>query len=116
MALVGSYARDAANEESDVDLIVLTYQPTLYIDDRSWANLFGQVTNKRVEDWGRVQSLRVTYGDDLEIEYGFALPDWADLPVDSGTRQVIRAGMRILFDRQGTLLELQHSVSGAPQK
>jgi predicted nucleotidyltransferase len=111
VALAGSCARDVANEESDVDLIILTKQSERYLSDPAWASAFGEVGERKVEDWGRVKSLRVFYKDGLEVEYGFAFPDWADIPVDSGTLRVVSNGMRILIDPTGILTELQQQVS-----
>jgi uncharacterized protein len=107
VALVGSYARGVADEESDVDLIILTKQSERYLSDPAWAATFGEVTERKVEDWGRVKSLRVFYKDGLEVEYGFALPDWADIPSDAGTHRVVKGGMKILFDPRGLLSRLQ---------
>ena len=107
VALVGSYALGVANEESDVDLIILTKQSENYLSDAAWAAAFGEVTECKVEDWGRVKSLRVFYKDGLEVEYGFALPQWAYIPVDTGTHRVVRGGMKVLFDPRGLLTRLQ---------
>jgi len=107
VALVGSYARDVADEESDVDLIILTKQSERYLSDTAWAAAFGEVTEGKVEDWERVKSLRVFYKDGLEVEYGFALPEWADIPVDTGTHRALRGGMKILFDPRGLLSRLE---------
>ena len=107
VGLVGSYARDVAHEESDVDLIILTKHSERYLSDPSWASAFGEVGERKVESWGRVKSLRVFYKDGLEVEYSFALPDWADIPVDTGTHRVVRGGMKILFDPRGLLTRLQ---------
>lgn len=109
-ALVGSYARDDAKEESDVDLIILTNESAHYIDNPSWASTFGEVTECRVENWGRAKSLRVFSRDDLEVEYSFALLDWADIPVDPGTYRVVSNGMKILFDPRGILKRLEEAV------
>jgi hypothetical protein len=89
--------------------MILTSQPGHYIDDPSWVSMFGEMTECKVEDWGRAKSLRVCYRD-LEVEYGFALPYWADIPVDSGTRKVVSDGMKILFDPRGILAKLQQEV------
>ena len=107
VALVGSYARNDANEESDVDLIILTNQPERYLTDPSWASTFGEVRKSSVESWGRVQSLRTFYERGLEVEYSFALPEWADVPVDPGTNRVVSDGMKILFDPSGKLRTLE---------
>lgn len=90
-----------------MDLIILTKESESYLNDPAWAAAFGEFTKRKVEDWGWVKSLRVFYKDGLEVEYGFALPDWADIPVDTGTHRVVRGGMKILFDPRGLLTRLQ---------
>jgi predicted nucleotidyltransferase len=45
VALVGSYARNAAIESSDVDLVILTSGVDRYLRDRSWVSLFGEAQN-----------------------------------------------------------------------
>jgi predicted nucleotidyltransferase len=92
-ALVGSYAREAATERSDVDLLI-----------------FGEVDEYDVENWGKVEALRVFYKGSVEVEYNFSTPDWADVPVDEGTRRVVIGGLKILFDPQGALKRLQETV------
>ena len=104
--LVGSYARGAARPDSDVDLVILTTSPKRYLDSTSFAETFGAVSRWQIEDWGKVTSVRVWYEDGLEVEYGFALPDWAAQPLDPGTRQVISNGMQIVFGRSGAIENL----------
>lgn len=111
IALVGSYARDAAIEDSDVDLLILTTNVDKYINDRSWISLFGEDLECRVEDWGKVTSLRAFYKGGLEVEYGFTTPDWARRPMDSGSLRVVSDGMKILFDAQNILSAVQREVS-----
>ncbi len=89
-ALVGSYARHAATDESDVDLVILAQDPRRYL-------------RQQREAYGRVTSLRVKYADGREVEYGITGVDWAAAPLDEGTRRVIEGGMRILFERQPLL-------------
>jgi Nucleotidyltransferase domain len=100
IALVGSYARDAATEGSDVDLLILTTDVAKYINDRSWVSLFGEDAECRVEDWGKVTSLRTFYKGGLEVEYGFATPDWARKPMDAGSLAVVSDGMKIYSMRR----------------
>jgi predicted nucleotidyltransferase len=107
VALVGSYARGAARDDSDIDLVILTDRPQTYLDDLKWTERFGEVEKSQVEDYGRLQSLRAWYRNGLEVEYGIAQPDWASVPLDAGTREVIRGGMIVLFER-GILLS-RHS-------
>jgi hypothetical protein len=59
--------------------------------------------SQRIEDYGRVTSLRIQYADGLEVEYGLTERSWASLPLDDGTRSVIASGMKVVFER-GRLL------------
>ena len=111
VALVGSYARDAADEGSDVDLLILTTDADGYVSDRSWVTLFGEATECRVEDYGKVTSVRAFYEGGLEVEYGFTTPDWAKMPMDAGSSRVVTDGMKILFDAQNILSSVQREVS-----
>lgn len=103
VVLVGSHARGQARPDSDVDLVLLTPQPRAFLDDKGWVAQFGRVKSLKKEDWGKVTSLRVFYENGLEVEFGFATPDWASLPLDEGTLQVISGGMKILVDKQRLL-------------
>ena len=109
VALVGSYARDAATESSDVDLVILTSGVDRYLRDRSWVSLFGEAGECREEDYGRVTSVRVFYRGGLEVEYGFTTPYWAEVPIDEGTLRVITDGMKVLHDPRGLLAALVDS-------
>ncbi len=59
VALVGSHARKAARETSDVDLIILANQPDAYLKNLEWACRFGQVQHQQIEVYGKVKSVRV---------------------------------------------------------
>ena len=106
IGLVGSYARDEARDDSDIDFVILTSQPENYLEDLTWIEHFGQVEKYQIEDYGKLTSVRVWYQNGVEVEYGFTTPDWAAPPLDAGTQRVLRDGMRVLFER-GTLLS-QH--------
>jgi predicted nucleotidyltransferase len=45
VALVGSYARNKAREDSDIDIVILTTTPELFLEDKKWLNNFGHNTN-----------------------------------------------------------------------
>jgi predicted nucleotidyltransferase len=107
IALVGSYARGDAKENSDIDLVILTNQPRKYLDQLKWIEYFGAVEKHQTEDYGRLISIRVWYQNGYEVEYGIATPDWAATPLDAGTQEVIGGGMIVLFER-GNLLS-QHA-------
>jgi UTP:GlnB (protein PII) uridylyltransferase len=59
VALVGSYARNAATESSDVDLVILAKNPEQFILSASWVHLFGEVSRQQTEDYGALTSIRV---------------------------------------------------------
>ena len=103
MALVGSYAREAATEASDVDLVIITEKPEVYIANTEWIRVFGKAIAQQVEDYGILISLRVWYESGLEIEYGFTTRDWAKTPLDKGTKRVINDGLRVLFEKEALL-------------
>jgi len=99
LALVGSYARNAPKETSDVDLVLIAPEPGQYLQDQSWVQRFGTVEKSQVEEYGLLTSVRVWYRDGLEIEYGLTDERWAAIPLDAGTQRVIAGGMRVLFER-----------------
>lgn len=103
VALVGSYARMQANPASDVDLVIVTTDPQKYLTETKWLRVFGIVITQKVEDYGKLTSLRVWYESGLEIEYGFTTREWVKTPLDKGTKRVIQDGMRVLFEKE-TLL------------
>jgi hypothetical protein len=98
LALVGSYARNAAKNSSDVDLVLIAIDPYQYLGDQSWIRRFGMVNKSQVEDYGLLTSIRVWYRGGLEIEYGITDERWAAVPLDAGTQQVIADGMQVLFE------------------
>ena len=103
VALVGSYARNEARPDSDVDLVLLASRPQEFINKPEWIKNFGVVNSCTVEDWGLVTSLRVFYEGGPEVEYGLTSSEWASEPVDEGTSRVISDGMQILLDKTGLL-------------
>jgi predicted nucleotidyltransferase len=106
VALVGSYARGAATEDSDIDLVVLANDPQRYVEHTDWLRRFGPIEKQQTEDYGKVTSLRVWYVGGHEVEYGLTTSDWAQLPLDEGTQRVIEDGMRVLFEREALLANL----------
>ena len=97
-ALIGSYAGGAATETSDVDLMILTTNASRYLDDHKWLSVFGEIARSQNETWGVVETVRAFYRTGLEVEYNFAAPSWAAIPIDAGTGQVVNDGIQVLFD------------------
>ena len=110
-ALVGSHARNAAREDSDVDLVIITNDPQKYLTQTEWTGTFGIVAKQQIEEYGMLTSLRVWYESGLEVEYGFTIPAWAQTPLDEGTREVIEGGMQILFERAALFSLYMKSIS-----
>lgn len=112
LALVGSYAREAATETSDVDLVIITDRPQFYLANTEWIRDFGRVIAQNVEDYGKLTSLRVWYESGLEIEYGFTTREWVRKPLDAGTKRVIEDGMRVLFEKETLLSPYETNPGG----
>jgi hypothetical protein len=112
VALVGSWARGTARPNSDVDVVILCADPSVYLAHDSWMADFGAIDQVIAEDWGAVGAWRVSFQDGLEVEFGFTTPAWARTdPVDRGTRRVARGGLKTLVDKHGLLRALLDSLS-----
>jgi uncharacterized protein len=120
LALVGSYARGAARPDSDVDVLILvedaaSFVSQRWLDEIDWRSLEASPVATRVAQYGVVWSRHVQLDNGLEIELGFAPISWAgDRPIDSGTRQVISGGCRILYDPDGLLGAACAEISNGP--
>lgn len=104
LALVGSYAYGRPKMASDVDLVVLTSVPGLYVCGLSWIEaLYPGAHLIRTTIWGPVTELRLRLKTGLQVEVGITRPAWADVPLDPGTARVLSDGCRILYDSEGLL-------------
>jgi predicted nucleotidyltransferase len=101
--LVGSYARDEAKETSDVDLIIITAAPELYLSNNAWIDQFGKTVQVMDEDWGIVKTKRAYYETGLEVEYNITTSDWIKLPPNDASKKVLQEGNKILIDKTGQL-------------
>ena len=75
-----------------------TRSASRYLDNKEWLSEFGEIVRSQKETWGAVETVRAFYRTGLEIEYNFAAPSWAAIPVDAGTGRVVNEGMKIVFD------------------
>ena len=107
VALAGSHARNEATETADLDLIIIAKEPQTYLQRRQWAERFGTIDHMRIEGYGKVTSLRVSYSSGCEVEYGITDETWVALPPDEGTRRVLSDGIKIIFEREAILSGLQ---------
>lgn len=102
--LVGSYARGEEREDSDVDLVIVTSNVNMYLNNNFIDN-FGKVESYQKENWGRVTSIRVWYNSGLEVEFGITTPIWVERPLDSGTFRVLSDGYKVILDKEGYFKE-----------
>jgi uncharacterized protein len=113
VAVVGSWARFEARMDSDIDLVVLTVDGNRYLTQDEWvAEAVGQPGEiVRTRAWGPLTERRVRLSTGLDVEFGFAEPEWAAVgPVDSGTAAVVREGCLILVDPHHLFKNLTEAV------
>lgn len=110
VALVGLHAREDANEDSDVDLVILTTNLEKYFLDESWVSIFGEPEGYQEEDYGKLTSVRVFYASGLEVEFGFVIPDWARAPIDAGTERVVSDGIKVFYDPHGSIARVLREI------
>jgi hypothetical protein len=95
--------------DSDIDVVVLTDDPSPYVIGEEW--VAGAVSQNapvvRTVQWGDVLiERRVRLRSGLHVEFGFAPVAWATTdPVDPGTAEVVRKGCLAVFDPE---LIIQH--------
>jgi hypothetical protein len=107
--LVGSHARETATDTSDVDVVMVADDPQSYLQDRRWVETFGKVVSQNLENYGKVDSLRIHYERQLEVEFGLTDESWAAFPLDAGTQEVIAGGVKVLFDRGNVLRHVRRA-------
>jgi hypothetical protein len=112
LLLVGSWARDAAREDSDVDLMLLTDDPSLY-DAETLSGGWAPGTFVTTRQWGPVTEWRFVRESGLQVELCVGHPAWAGTsPVDPGTRRVVSDGARSLYDPHGLLAAVIDECAG----
>ena len=104
VGLVGSWARGDARMDSDVDVVLLTEDRTLYLEDDAWVREVGGVELVWTRRWGTVTERRFDLPFGLEVELVAVLPSWAATdPVDEGMRRVVTEGVSVVYDPKGVL-------------
>jgi hypothetical protein len=115
--LAGSYARETARADSDIDVLFLVQDPAVFrpahwLSQIRWADLDEGVVRWKDCTYGAVWSRHIILTGGLEVEASFAHLDWANLnPVDEGTRRVMHDGHRILYDPDARLAKLAAAIT-----
>lgn len=104
--LVGSYVRGTQKPDSDIDLVILTYNKQYYIDNPQILSALGLIDRSNIEFYGECTSIRTWYKNGLEVEFGMVPLKWIDLPLDKGTERVLSDGYKILVDKKGMFTKI----------
>ncbi len=92
--------------------MILPEDPRRYLEDTEWITHFGTAGTPLREDYNMVTSLRTTYSDRLEVEFGLTTPQRANTDyLPEGTRRVVSDGCRIILDPHGALAALSRAVT-----
>lgn len=116
LALVGSWARDSARDDSDLDIMFLTARLDTWASNSEWLRdllrrIGHEATSLHAETYGVARCWRAWLVSGGELEIGLADLNWARTsPVDDGTRRVVLDGMRVLVDKDGLLRALIGAV------
>jgi aminoglycoside 6-adenylyltransferase len=122
--VVGSRARSvhAADEWSDLDLVIFASDATSYLRDSAWLNTFGTMIAAVSHSFGQHDREWIAfYADGVKLDAAFLSIE----PVTTPTLQhmldafpypnVLQRGVRVLVDKTGTLTELHLPKIDAPQ-
>ncbi len=107
VGLAGSWSHGDVRMDSDVDILLLTTEKHLYLEDESWVGELGGLRLVKTKQWGPLAERRFVLPSGLEVEMGIATLSWAATEtVDHGTRKVVEDGISIVYDPTGILARL----------
>jgi aminoglycoside 6-adenylyltransferase len=117
--LIGSHARSqaAADQWSDIDLVLVVDQPATYLDDASWLGAFGQPLLTFLEPTavGGFTERRVLFATGQDVDFAL-LPLTAahELAGRAELGAVLGRGFRVLVDKLGVERTLREAGDPAP--
>ncbi len=100
VAVVGSFARGDFHSNSDVDLTIISTNKELTLDIIKNEFNFGNIESSSLEEWGILTSIRIFYGNGLEVEYGVVTDQWVKEPLDEGTKNVVKNGFKVVTEKE----------------
>jgi predicted nucleotidyltransferase len=122
LALIGSWARGNARPASDIDLLVLSDCAEGYRRSQEWMSEIDfdraghSIKSSNDATYGAVWSRHIHLHPAAEVELTFALCAWASaVPIESGTRAIVRDALRIILDKDGSLARLARVVTASKQ-
>jgi uncharacterized protein len=117
VSLVGSWARGTARKDSDIDLMLLSSNPSKFRNSEDWINQidWGKAGSKvkawKDDDYGLAWSRHICLEDKTKIECSFGYLSWASTnPIDAGTCRVVSDGCRILYDPEELMAKLVSKI------
>jgi uncharacterized protein len=117
VSLVGSWARGTARKDSDIDLMLLSSNPSQFRNSENWINqIHWEKAGSTVKDWkdtdyGLAWSRHIYLEDGTKIECSFGHLLWASTnPIDAGTFRVVSDGCRILYDPEDLMAKLMSEI------
>lgn len=105
--IVGSYARGASREDSDLDIVIITSNKPGMVANQEFVQNFGKIQKQQTEYYGACTSIRVWYKDGKEVEFRIVDSSWVSAPLDAGTYQVLSDGYKIVIDKKGHFQDLK---------
>jgi predicted nucleotidyltransferase len=100
VAVVGSFARGDYHSNSDVDLTIISTNKDLTLNIIKNEFNFDNIESSTLEEWGILTSLRIFYGNGLEVEYGVVTDRWVKEPLDEGTKNVVKNGFKVIAEKE----------------
>jgi hypothetical protein len=98
VALIGSYARNIARTDSNINILILSTNPSRYRSDLGWLHAFGNVMSIIKDEYGKELSLHVQYFNSHEVEFLITVSAWYGISKHYELNNDISDQIKILYD------------------